>query len=81
MKHKTARTIIYACMVAVILFGMLAGITMHWILFVLTGLALLAELIVFFIFLRCPHCGRHLDRVGMRSDITHCPFCGKELGE
>ena len=81
MKLKTARTVIYACIAAVIIMGIMAGITMHWIMFVLTGLVLLAELVIFFIFLRCPHCGRHLDRVGMRSDITHCPFCGKELGE
>ena len=81
MKLKTARATIYACIAAIFLFGMIAVITMHWSWIVLTGLALLVELIVFYFFLRCPHCGRHLDRVGMRSDITHCPFCGKELGE
>ena len=81
MKLKTARTVIYACLAVAILFAMMAGITMYWTWFVLMGLALLGELIVFFAFLRCPHCGRFLDRIGMRSNITHCPFCGKELGE
>ena len=36
-------------------------------------------MVLFFVYIRCPHCGRHLDRTGMRTDIRICPFCGKDL--
>ena len=79
MKLTTARKAIYACIAAVVLFAIPMVIVRKPVWFILVILALAAELIISFMYLRCPHCGRHLDRTGMRSDITHCPFCGREL--
>ena len=81
MKLSTARKAIYVCLAAVILFGIIGAFTLSKFWLILAGLALLIEFVLFYVFLRCPHCGKHLDRTGMRTDITHCPFCGKELGE
>ena len=79
MKLNTARNAVYACMAAVVLFGIIAALVQTPICFVLLILALIAEFVFFFGFIRCPHCGRFLDRTGMRGDVTHCPFCGREL--
>lgn len=81
MKLSKTRTAIYISLGAAILFGIIGAVTLARIWFILAGLALLVEFVFSFGFLRCPHCGKHLDRTGMRTDITHCPFCGKELGE
>ena len=78
MKLSTARIAVYGCMGATVLFGLIAmsgsGLFMGLMLAAVT-----AEIIIFFVYIRCPHCGRHLDRTGMRDDIRICPFCGKEL--
>ena len=79
MKLKTARIAIWSCMAAVVLFGLLLIVTQSKLMFALLMLALAGELILFFVFIRCPHCGRHLDRTGLYSSATHCPFCGKPL--
>ncbi len=81
MKLTTARMAVYACMAAVILLALITAFIQTPVCFILLILALIAEMVFFFGFLRCTHCGSHLDRPGMRSDITHCPFCGKPLEE
>ena len=79
MKLGTARIVVWSLMAAAVLFGVVAGVSLSLLAFVLMGLALAAELIVFFVFIKCPRCGRHLDRVGMSSEIEYCPFCGESL--
>ena len=81
MKLRTARILVWSIMAAVVLFGIMALATQSPIAYILMGAALVAELIVFFVFIKCPHCGRHLDRAGMNSEIEYCPFCGKSLKE
>lgn len=79
MKLGTARILVWSIMAAVVLFGIMALATQSPIAYILMGAALVAELIVFFVFIKCPHCGRHLDRAGMNPEIEYCPFCGKSL--
>ena len=79
MKLRTARILVWSIMAAVVLFGIIALATQSPIAYILMGAALVAELIVFFVFIKCPHCGRHLDRAGMNPEIEYCPFCGKSL--
>ena len=79
MKLSKARNIIWGIMAAVVMFGIMSLCTQSPIMYILMFLALVAELIVFCRFIRCPHCGHHLDRAGMNVDIEFCPFCGKEL--
>ena len=79
MKLGTARIVVWSMMAAAVLSGLIALFTQSPIAYILMGLALVAELIVFFTFIKCPHCGRHLDRAGMNSEIEYCPFCGKSL--
>ncbi len=79
MKLGTARMVVWTTMAAVAVFGLIALVSQSPLAYVLMGLALAAELIVFFAFIKCPHCGRHLDRAGMNSGIEYCPFCGEFL--
>ena len=79
MKLRMARILVWSIMAAVVLFGIMALATQSPIAYILMGAALVAELIVFFAFIKCPHCGRHLDRAGMNPEIEYCPFCGKSL--
>ena len=79
MKLQTARTTVYGCMGAAVFFALIYGATRSTIIVVLSLLALAAEMIVFFGFIRCPHCGEFLDRIGMKSEIKVCPFCGREI--
>ena len=79
MKLGTARILVWSIMAAVVLFGIIALATQSPIAYILMGIALVAELIVFFVFIKCPHCGHHLDRAGMNSEIEYCPFCGRSL--
>ncbi|MBQ4425991.1 MAG: hypothetical protein IJM83_00105 [Firmicutes bacterium] len=79
MKLRTARIVVWSMMAAAVLSGLIALVSQSPVAYVLMGLALAAELIVFFTFIRCPHCSRHLDRAGMNSEIEYCPFCGESL--
>ena len=79
MKLGTARIVVWSITAAVVFLGLIAFVTQSPIAYVLMFLALAAELIVFFAFIKCPHCGRHLDRAGMNSEIEYCPFCGESL--
>ena len=79
MKLSTARTAVYVCLGAAVLLAIPAALTAKPLFLGLMLAAVAAEIIIFFIYIRCPHCGRHLDRTGMRDDIKICPFCGKPL--
>ena len=81
MKLGTARIVVWSMMAATVMFGLIGIVSQSPAAYVLMGLALAAELIVFFSFLKCPHCGRHLDRTGMNSEIEYCPFCGEYLND
>ena len=79
MKLDTARTAVYVCLGAAVLLAFPAALTAKPLFLGLLVAAVAAEIIIFFVYIRCPHCGRHLDRTGMRDDIKICPFCGKPL--
>lgn len=54
MKLGTARIVVWSMMAAAVLFGVIAGVSQSPIAYILMGLALVAELIVFFTFIKCP---------------------------
>ena len=81
MKLKTARTAAYCCIALVFVLGLILIFTQSKLVFALMMIGLAAELVIFFGFIRCPHCGAHLDRAGMNGGITFCPYCGKPLEE
>ncbi|MBQ7064534.1 MAG: hypothetical protein IJM90_06575 [Firmicutes bacterium] len=81
MKLGTARIVVWCLMALVVFLGIIALVVQKPITYILMILALAAELIMFFGFIRCPHCGRHLDRAGMNAEIEFCPFCGESLKE
>lgn len=55
---------------------MMACLPYIWIPFFYIGMAASCScLIVQFIFLRCPHCNKHLGR----CEGDFCPFCGERL--
>ena len=81
MDLKKARIAVYICLGAVCLSCLLfLMIKKPWCC-ILALVFLTVEMIFYVVFIRCPHCGRFLDRAGMRFDATHCPFCGKELDQ
>lgn len=45
-------------------------------LYTIAGLVVAVALGIHLIFYRCPHCGRHLDRVWVEG---YCPHCGKKI--
>ncbi len=79
MKLSTARYVVWSSLAAVVLFGLIALMTESPVFYVLMVLAVVAEMVVFFGFIKCPHCGHRLDRVGMNPNTEFCPFCGKSL--
>ena len=81
MKLKTARRVIWGILAVMILIGFIQLVTNDPIVFIPFGVAFIAELLVFFVFIKCPHCGHHLDRTGMKPDAEFCPFCGGSLKE
>ena len=71
------------CCVGVMMLGAITGLVALWFLnqqTVFTVLCVAAVVVFFtgmllyFIFVRCPHCDSYLGRVYG----TRCPFCGKE---
>ena len=79
MKLMTGRIVVWSMIGIVALFGLIALITKSSVAVVLMAAAAAVEVIVFFAFIKCPHCGRRLDRAGMKPDIECCPFCGESL--
>ncbi len=81
MKLRTARIVVRSMIGIVAFFGLIALITKSSAAVVLMVVSAAAEMIVFFAFVKCPHCGRSLDRAGMKPDIAYCPFCGESLND
>lgn len=81
MKLRTGRIVVRSMIGIVALFGMIARITKSSAAVVLMAAAAAVEVIVFFAFIKCSHCGRRLDRAGMKPDIGYCPFCGESLND
>ncbi len=79
MKLSTARTAVYVCLGVAVLLAIPAALTAKPLFLGLMLAAVAAEIIIFFIYIRCPHCGRHLDITVMRDDTKLCPFCRKPL--
>lgn len=74
---KTVRVICLVVLAVALLLVVLSGLLVtRTLAYIGAGLAILA---VFFrwIWYRCPHCGRYLDRIW--GDF--CPYCGKRLDE
>ena len=78
MNFRKSRSILLSglsvCLI-VIFAGMITA--KNWIL-VVGLIILLAEMIQFAVFYRCPHCGKSLTCVNGPVP-EHCPHCGKEL--
>lgn len=56
----------------------LVGMALSSVPVMVIGLVVLVSGIVFyFLFYRCPHCGRYLDR----STGEFCPYCGARVNE
>ena len=81
MKLETARKVVCACAAAGVLCAILYGMTERLVFVILTMVIIAAEFPVFFLYIRCPHCGRFLGRAGMNSSAEYCPFCGKNIKE
>ncbi len=81
MKLHTARITVYCLTAFTVLAGLIAIVTRSTAPIIVTVAGLAAELTVFFAFVKCPHCKRHLDKAGMNPDTEFCPFCGEPLKE
>lgn len=47
------------------------------ILIIMGLIAMIASIVFHFVFYRCPHCGKFLDR----STGDYCPYCSKNVNE
>lgn len=81
MKKQTPKEInrdfwiIFACGIVVALYGAF-GTGTDYVAFI--GMAMMVAAMIFWIvFYRCPHCGRFLDR----STGEFCPHCGEKVNE
>ena len=79
MKLEKAEKLMYILIIAMILVGavIMAAESMAVFGFVLCMGLLLAILVIYLLYIRCPHCGEHLGRD--RGEF--CPHCGKKLRE
>ncbi|MBT9683935.1 hypothetical protein [Pseudoflavonifractor sp. MCC625] len=69
---RTVVWILFAVGGIVGMIGALAEITLLWVLGVVV---LICGTGYHFLFYRCPHCGKFLDR----STGAFCPYCGKKM--
>lgn len=74
MKLRTARIVVRSMIGIVALFDLIALITKSSVAVVLMAAAAAVEVTVFFAFIKCPYCGRRLDRAGLRR--YRSPGCG-----
>ena len=79
MKLSTARKVVWGLYVLIILAAILHIIFRTKISLFLVIAVCIVYFIVRFVYLRCPHCGRVLDRIAMFKSAANCPYCGKEL--
>ena len=79
MKLEKAEKLMYILISAMILVGAVitAAESVAVFGFVLCMGLLLAILVIYLLYIRCPHCGEHLGRD--RGEF--CPHCGKKLRE
>ena len=79
MKLEKAEKLMYILIIAMILVGAVitAAESVAVFGFVLCMGLLLAILVIYLLYIRCPHCGEHLGRD--RGEF--CPHCGKNLRE
>lgn len=79
MKLEKAEKLMYILIIAMILVGavIMAAESVAVFGFVLCMGLLLAILVIYLLYIRCPHCGEHLGRD--RGEF--CPHCGKKLRE
>lgn len=77
MKPKKVRVIFLAIFLLGLVVGVI-GFLLDNISVVVGGVILLiCDYVFLLIFHRCPHCGRHIDKlIG-----DYCRFCGKSFGE
>ena len=77
MDLNKKRTILNIGVVAVVTLAAVAAIVQAMWLLVLTGVALVAVMLVWGALWRCPHCGYGLGQ--LRKGVLYCPHCGKKL--
>lgn len=75
-KPKTARKIVWCLLSIGAIIGLIGSYSSD-ILFVIGIVLMICAILTHFIFYRCPHCGRFLDR----STGEFCPCCGKEIDQ
>lgn len=52
------------------------GLDVYEVIFAIALLAVIAGFLLYLYWMRCPHCGMHLDR----NYGQYCQHCGKEIG-
>lgn len=72
--HRAKMLTILLAALALALFALTACFRQTWMFMAGTG-CFLAMMVVWFLFNRCPHCGRHLGN----DTGVYCPHCGKKL--
>ena len=79
MKLEKAEKLMYILIIAMIIVAavIMAAESVAFIGFLLCIGLLAAVVVVYILYIRCPHCGEHLGRD--RGEF--CPHCGKKLRE
>jgi hypothetical protein len=77
MKPKTAKMVFLAVFLLGLVVGVIGVLWNSSSVTVIGAIILVCDFIFHMIFYRCPHCGRHLDRL----TGNYCRFCGKEIDE
>ena len=76
MKPKMVRSIFW-CLLGI---GGILGIigALYSVVLAVAGMILMiCNMLFYFLFYRCPHCGRYLDR----NTGEYCPHCGEKIDE
>lgn len=71
------RTSLLVVMIIALIFSKLAGVdsTLGVVCLVISMVAIVAEIVIYILYWRCPYCGKPLRRVV----IKHCEYCGASL--
>lgn len=77
LQPKSVQTYCLAALAVGMLFGFIGILTRVKALSVICVVVLIASVVFRFIFYRCPHCEKYLDRSG--GDF--CPYCGRKINE
>lgn len=73
---KTVRSISVAALIVGTIIGCYGSLIDYGEMLIAGCVLMILGLIFHLIFLRCPHCGRHLGR----DHGPYCQYCGKETG-